>query len=74
MESWKSNWLKLSLLILAILAAVVLEVIQWKRYQLERYQVEQSAMNWALIDQNADIVGTREVQAFKEDFWGLFAR
>jgi hypothetical protein len=69
----KQNWFKLSILIAAVLAIAWWEIIQWKYYELERYQTQQSAMNWAWTDGRArDIVGTKEGQAFKQSFWGLF--
>ncbi len=74
MDWFKKNWFQVLLLLLAVIAVAIWEVIQWKYYELERYQTEQSAINWAVIDQHAsNIVGTKEGQAFKKDFWNLFA-
>jgi len=74
MEWLKRNLFKLSILILAIVAVAIWEIIQWRYYELERYKTEQSAMNWAWTEQHAQsLVGTKEGQMFKQDFWNLFA-
>ncbi len=63
----------MSFLIVTIIAVAMWEIIQWKYYELEKYQTEQSAINWAFTENHASsLVGTREGQAFKNNFWNLF--